>query len=397
MEPLFKQAKEILWASNRMQSFGPSKWIRSVNNTELRITFNNGSFIKLEGSENTEALRGLKPRGLIIWDEFKDIRKASIDAMDPNRARYDAPALYLGTPPEFHNHYVDKMEYLQSNPECFFTTATSFDNPYNSRKWLENKKAELLANGLEDIWLREYMAIFVKGGKSAIFPQIYKMKHPIFEKPKDLHQWTLVISFDPASTSVFAVSFALFNYYNRQVIIFDELYETEPSEMTARKIYAKVEEKISAYRGNVKDIRWIYDEAAAWFAGEIYDIPNNNWSLEKSQKHLVGIEGYIAITRTAFNAGLITITENCKETIKEYQGYIKDEKGKIPKERDHLINAISYKLQALGFHPDSINIPNPEDPFLSRRFMRIEDEIQPNNNLLDFDHDSDQNYSLEDL
>jgi hypothetical protein len=49
IEPLFTQAREILWASNRIQSFGPEHWIDKVNDTECRITFTNGSFIKLEG------------------------------------------------------------------------------------------------------------------------------------------------------------------------------------------------------------------------------------------------------------------------------------------------------------------------------------------------------------
>ena len=63
--PLYNQMKEIMWASNRIQSFGPPEWIHSINNTELRITLINGSFIKLEGANNSEKLRGIKPRGLI--------------------------------------------------------------------------------------------------------------------------------------------------------------------------------------------------------------------------------------------------------------------------------------------------------------------------------------------
>ena len=374
-EPLQKQAKEILWAPQRIQSFGPSDWIESVNNTEMRITFKNGSFIKVDGSDNVEALRGIKPKGLVIYDEFKDLKKAFLDAMEPNRARYDAPALYLGTPPDVHNHYVDIMDVLKKKARGFWTQASSFDNHYNSRSWLEDKRTELIAMGEEDTWLREYMAIFVKGSKKSIFPQFFKMPRPNFAeiKPKDLNKWQIMVAFDPASTSVFGVVFILFNEWTKQSIIFDELYVEDQALMTAREIHAAVEEKLKPYKGKVSEIRFGYDEAAAWFRNEINEF--TSWWLEPSSKSEFGVDGYINLLRQYFNKGLVTVCADCPKLIWELESYQKDENGKIPKANDHNINALEYGFSCLGLRLDEDKPPIESDPDMQPRFHRIEDDF----------------------
>ena len=43
--PYSKQAREIIWASSRIQTFGPKSYVASVHDQDMRITFRNGSFI----------------------------------------------------------------------------------------------------------------------------------------------------------------------------------------------------------------------------------------------------------------------------------------------------------------------------------------------------------------
>lgn len=385
-EPLQKQAKEILWAPGRIQNFGPKEWLHGEpNNTEMRIRFKNGSFIKIDGSDNVDALRGIKPKGLIIYDELKDHKKAFIDAMEPNRARYDAPALYLGTPPEFHNHYVDIMNSLADDKDSLLVTATSFDNIHNSRSFLEKVRAKLVEKGEEDTWLREYMAIFVKGGKRSIFPQVLKMRFPSFEeiKPKDLNKWTLIVSFDPASTSVFGVIFILFNPYTKQSIAFNELYIDEPAKMTARAVYDAVSEILEPFKGRVREISFAYDEAAAWFRNELSEI-DSRWWLIPSDKSKFGVDGYINLFRAIMNKNLLTICSECPKLIWEMESYIKDEKGKIPKKDDHLINASQYAFSALGLNLEELEEPviiPKEEP----RGYRIEDDLIVNDSYAEID------------
>ncbi len=387
--PIQKQIKEILWASGRIQGLGPEEYREAINNVEMRVTLNNGSFFKLDGSDNVDAYRGIKPRGLSVYDEYKDMRPDFIDAYDPNRAAFDSPAIYIGTPPEFHNHFVETMEKAKKyhGDSWFYLHAPSSMNPYISKRFLDNKKKELYESGEVEKWLREYEAIFVKGGRRTIFPQFLKLQFPKWEeaKPKDLNKWTLIITCDPGSSSVFGVLFALFNEYSKKIIVFDELYLTDPHEMTARAVHTKIMEKTDDIRKIVKEIRYVYDEAAKWFQSEIYGIPNNNMWLEPSRKSEVGVFGYIGIVRSVLNKSLLMVTENCTKFRWEMDKYMKDEKDKIPKKDDHLINCFQYKLQALGFNLEDESEPKPEDPFLAKRAIRMEDELPDNNNLIDFD------------
>lgn len=375
-EPLQKQAKEILWAPQRIQNFGPKDWmLGEPNNTEMRIRFKNGSFIKIDGSDNVDSLRGIKPKGLVVYDELKDHKPAFIEAMEPNRARYDAPALYLGTPPEIHNHYVDIMADLKKRSDAFWTRATSMDNHHNSRSFLARQKEKLVAQGQLDVWMREYEAIFVKGSKHSIFPQILRASFPDFEevRPKDLNKWYLWVAFDPASTSTFGVIFLLFNPHTKHVIAFDELYIQEPEKMTARAVYDAVNEVIEPFRGKVRDVNFAYDEAAAWFRNEIAAI-DSDWWMVQSDKSQFGVDGYINLVREMFNQSLLTICIKCGKLIWEMESYIKDEKGKIPKVNDHLINAIQYGLGAMGLNLEDLRKP-VIIPKEDRRGYRPEDEI----------------------
>lgn len=375
-EPLQKQAREILWASKRIQTFGPQDWIKSVNNTEMRITFKNGSFIKLDGSDNVDSLRGIKPKGLVCYDELKDHKKAFLDAMEPNRARYNAPALYTGTPPDIHNHYVDIMERLKEDPFAFWCQASSFDNHHNDKGFLERTRDNLIKFGLEDVWMREYLAIFVKGGKRSVFPWVLKQTYnPLAEiLPKDLNRWTIVLGFDPASTSTFGVIFLLHNPYTKQTIAFDELYITDHSLMTAKAVLDAVNEKLEPWRSKVKEINFVYDEAAAWFRNEISELNQNLW-LQPSAKAQFGVDGYINLVRNVMHFGLFTIAAECTNYISELEGYVKDEKGKVPKENDHLINASQYALGSLGLDFSEIGFPKeiPKDDML--RYFKPQDDL----------------------
>ena len=285
-EPLQKQGKEILWASKRIQTFGPQEWVEGTNDTELRLRFKNGSFIKVEGSDNSASMAGIKPKGLIVYDEFKDHRPQSITNFEPNRAAFDVPALFIGTPPEFHNHFVDYMEMAKSSPDWLFIHAPTRSNPHISSKWLERKRLEMIAMGMEEDWLREYEAIFVKGGKKTIYPQWLKLKYKKLEDvvPIDLHKWILVVALDPAATSIFGGSIFLHNPFSKKIIVVDEIYESEPSKMTAREINRTINEKIKPWKDKVKAIEYHYDEASAYFRNEMIEIDGYRQGLSRAQR-----------------------------------------------------------------------------------------------------------------
>lgn len=374
--PLQNQIKEILWAGKRIQNFVPENWKASENNTEMRITLKNGSFIKLDGSDNENARRGVKPGGLLIYDEVKDMKPSFINSMDDNRAAKDCPAIYIGTPPEFHNHFVDLMEFAKHDQDWDFFHAPSSQNPHISKSFLERKKRQYLAMGDEESWLREYEALFVKGGKKHIFPQFLKLSPTRLEDMNlCLKEFILICGFDPAATSIFGGLMVLFHPYKKTVIVIDEIYEDDPLQMTSRKIHATTEEKIEFFRHKVKDIRFVYDSAAAYFRSEVQEIPGCKWWLETINKNEFGIEGHINITRSVMNRGLLLFTPNCVKFSWEMENYIKDEKGRVPDKNDHLINTLWYILVALGFNLEEIEIKTV-DPDTQRRGYSMEEDLR---------------------
>jgi hypothetical protein len=376
--PYMKQAREIVWQTRRLQNMIPQDWIESVNETEMRIRLKNGSYIKCEGSDNVDSLRGVKPKGLIIYDEIKDMKKSFLDAFEPNRAAFNAPAIFLGTPPEFHNHYVDLMEMAQKSKDWFYFNAPTSSNPYISKDWLDRKKAEYETNEDIETWQREFEGIYVLGGKRHIIPQalskpIHKLSDVI---PKDLNKWNLVIGLDPASTSVFGVIMFLHNPYTKKSIPIDEIYEDRMEHMTSRKIYYAVEEKSAKWRAlGVNVSRHIVDSAAAWFTNEINEI-TDKWWIEKSDKKAFGIEGYIQLLKTLFNHDLLILTDAVPKFIWEIRQYVKDEKGNIPDKDDHLINAASYAMGSLGYNFDDDPYPKEKPIEDHHRASRIEDDFK---------------------
>lgn len=386
--PLAVQGREILWASERLQRFGPWDWIEGINSTEMRITFRNGSFIKVTGSDNAAALAGIKPKGLIVYDEVADHREQSIKNMEPNRAAFDSPALFVGSPPEFDCYYVELMELAKRSPHWKFFHAPTSANPHISREWLRRKKEEMVDSGDEEGWLRSYEGIYVKGGKKHIFPQFLKYKpKPLPDLlPKDINKWWLVTHFDPASTSVFGVLFSLYNPHNKRLILVDEVYEGVMENMTTRGIWSQVTPIVKKWeKMGVRKFEYGYDEAAAWFANETADYmaqlkyrpdekPPDAW-LQATQKHEFGVESGIGLVRDVFSHRQIEIADHLEKTIWELENYIKDDKGRIPKKNDHQINNLQYTLQLLGYDFAQEEPEKEKDPLDLPRAVSLEDDI----------------------
>ena len=374
-EPEQKQAKEILWASGRIQGFGDKAWLEGdPNNTEMRIRLKNGSFIKIDGSDNYESYRGVKPKGLIIYDELKDINPKFLDAFEPNRAAHDIPALWIGTPPEIENHFIHYMEEAKSNPAWRFFHAPTSSNPFIKPEWLAAKKSYYERIGDSETWIREYEAIFVKGGKTHIVPQFLKLQPKFIEIPTDLSHWHLYVVADPGTASVFAVGFYLVNPYTKKILVWREIYETEQAKMTTRQIWPRIylifRELLDL---GIRHYEFIYDEAALWFANELREVCSYWWSPTRKSKS--DKESGIALIRDVIDKDLIEYDKSCVKFKWEFDNYVKDKHGRIPKKDDHLIDTFRYMLDAAGFSLDEVAPPKPVDPLLEKRFYRIEDEF----------------------
>ncbi len=376
--PYMKQAREIVWAPRVMQDCGPSDWLASKpNDTEMRITFKNGSFIKCDGSDNVEAYRGVKPRGLIVLDEFKDFRPEFFDAFDPNRAAHNAPMIITGTPPDRVCQFSDLKKSYQNDKNKRYFHGPTHKNPHISKEWLEAKRLELVSRGEEDVWQREYMALEVYGGSQKIFPMLTPKIHVPYSElfarvDRDKKRMEWILFSDPAAASVFATLYACHNPYTSEVFILDEIYETDQQRMTVRV----QGQEILKRKNDIQDrYEWRqgYDEAETWFMNEMMD--NFNEHFEPSMKATNDKEAGLTLIKDMLLMGKLIISDKCKKLYWELDNYYKDKNGQIPKKNDHLIDCLRYILAALYY-----KIPSEQekiDPFdkASRkpRFM-VEDE-----------------------
>ena len=373
--PYMKQSREILWASRRVQTFGPQDWITKVNEQEMRIHFSNGSFLKLDGSDNVDSYRGVKPKGLTVFDEFKDFRPEFFEAYDPNRAAYDSPLMIIGTPPEFEGQFTEIATSWANDRTKRFFKFPSHENPHISRKWLADKKAELYARGEGDKWEREYMAEFVRGGSKRIFPmlknEMVKPHGELMRKiARDRRRLEWFLWADPAGASTFAVLLAAINPYTRDIYFLDEIYEQRQEEMTVDKIGSRC---ISMSR-QLFDGEWRfgYDEAEKWFANEMLE--RFSLSFEPTQKSKNDKTTGLSLLKDAMLQGKVFISERCHKFFWELDNYRKDDQGRIVKRDDHLIDCARYILGAAYYSlNESMPVVREQDPMF--RGARIEDDF----------------------
>jgi len=350
ISPFFKQSKEIIWANRRAQNFGPREWITSFNNSELRINFKNGSFIKLDGSDNHEAYRGVEPH-ILIMEEYKDHKPEFMEAMRPNLSVYNAPCFFIGTPPEEDDHFFwQEAEEHISNDKKFYYQAPTSENPYIDKQWLEEEKKRLYDRNEGDSYEREYEAKKVKGGASKIFPMLNSamvLNHDdlirIIYRDKRKLDWYLCA--DPAAATCFGVLFAAVNPYTREWFVLDEIYEKSQEDMTVKRIgkkMFKMRDDLFYYRN--KQWNQIYDEAETWFNNEIISEFGEN--LHPTHKAKSDKISGLSQIKDIMLGGKLYISDRAKNFYWELDHYRKDKNGKIPKKNDHLIDCFRYILDA---------------------------------------------------
>lgn len=193
LAPQQKQAREIYWASGEVPNFlkaeGEDNLLElRVREDDMRKEFINGSFLKVDGSDNFDAQRGWNP-DVIIADEIKDFDKRWFDVMLPNLVARDAWFIMLGTPPlepvlpdgskHFFVEFADEYRELMKEGKAFFTTGSAHDNPSVKPEVLAAEIAKLEAKGEHITVRREYYGEIVFGGADSIFPMFSEESHMV--------------------------------------------------------------------------------------------------------------------------------------------------------------------------------------------------------------------------
>lgn len=400
--PFYNQASEIIWKPNRLQNFlgkNRDKYIDSIHETDKRIIFKNGSFIKLVGSDNYESGRGFNPDGA-VYDEFKDHDYRFHQGFSDNLLAKKAPLVIVGTPPETFDHFfVRTEEDFKLDPRGAYFKRPTHSNPYIDKEELELEKTSALAKGEWAKYMREIEAEIVPGGANAIFPMLdvprydekgdfigesrhvkdhNKLIDEVMARHKD---WEFYVCYDPGSVVCFAAIFGAVNKFSKKVIILDEIYEKRKSETSTRQIYPLAMKKMKTLNPYA-DWREYYDYAAAWFANEVQS--EYKRSIIPCSKDIGKKEEKLSSMKDFLLEDLFVMSKNCKGLISEMSTYATDEHGKIPKLNDHAIDAVRYMFNAayLSTVPKDRHI-RPDD---KREWKEIDylDDDEIDNEPIDF-------------
>lgn len=94
--PTYRMAKDIAWKV--MKKLVPKAWIKSKNETDLKIELVNGSTIELKGTENAMALRGRSLAGVVLDEAAFMDRDVWFEVIRPALADKQGWALFISTP-----------------------------------------------------------------------------------------------------------------------------------------------------------------------------------------------------------------------------------------------------------------------------------------------------------
>jgi len=355
--PQRKQGKEIYWASGRLKEYGPTEYLDGEpKESELRLQFKNGAFICIDGAENYSALRGVKP-DLVIYDEFQDHSKEfDIEVMRPNLIAKKASLLVFGTPPKRDGYYYEfkrnLLEQIDGGDESrgYLQLPTSV-NPAINKPELDKIKRQLLAQGDEAVWKREYLGEDCIGGAEMIFPLWAQAVHvkphgvlmALLERQKNECRWAWIS--DPGSTSTFAGLFLAFNPYTCQLFVLDEIYEQDRRRTDARSIWDVAKPKMAEFFSG--DWRKVADEAAAWFRHEMSS--NFGVSISPSRKRRHNKQDNISIVKMLMaEEHSFLVSDRCKKFIWEIENYVTNDAGDMPGKDDHLMDCLDYGVPALN-------------------------------------------------
>jgi len=121
--PTYSQGKKVLWDginndSQPILNYIPKSLIESMNSTEMKIRFKNGSIFQIVGSENYNSLMGTNPMGC-VFSEYALQDPAAYQYIRPILMANGGWVIFISTP-RGKNHLFSLYEIASNNPEHWF-------------------------------------------------------------------------------------------------------------------------------------------------------------------------------------------------------------------------------------------------------------------------------------
>lgn len=365
--PELEHGGDIVWTDGRLQTFGPESYIRRIDDQKRTIYFKNGSVIKLMGSKNHTKANGLTP-SLVVYDEFCEFYKPFHDVMNPNRAAVNAPLVIIGTPP--HQDSRNKEQYVQYVKECkrdpnsIFLQQPTHKNPHISDIWLDKEKTRLYENGDAHIWLGQYEAKIVRGGKYVIFSMFDPDRHvkSDIRLPEGSYDWFWAAN--NSENGVYSGHLLVaIEKLTKNIYIMDEYYEKDLSKVSVQQIIPVMSRKLRKIGKSVSDLVLFCDNRSEWFKSEVQK--DHNLAFISASKVLKKKNEGTALIKDALTNGKVHISANCVNLIWELENYVLSRDMKLPVGSDMLIECLKYILHGVSYSLSEVK--KNTEPVLPRR------------------------------
>jgi phage terminase large subunit len=177
--PTYRQGKKILWEGIDKDGFRfldhfPKPLIESIDNTDMKIRFRNGSLFQVIGIENIDSVVGTNPIGC-VWSEYSLQNPKGWDFIRPIHAENDGWDIFNWTP-RGKNHAYDLEQMALEDPAHWFVhKLTVDDTKILSQEVLDQERREIIAkNGDDSIFLQEYYCSYTAAIMGAYYAKQYE-------------------------------------------------------------------------------------------------------------------------------------------------------------------------------------------------------------------------------
>mgnify|MGYP002813279388 CR=1 FL=1 len=215
--PTYSEAKDAVWRDPHMMfSFIPPAMIAKRNDSELVLTFTNGSVLQLMGADNPDTLRGSGPVGVVL-DEFATMKYEAWQVIEPILRANDGWAWFIGTPKGKNHLYEFYQRGLQGHKDwkSFFLTGDK------SGLFNEEQLSEMKKSMTQRMYSQEIMCDWLEN-EGTVFRSVREAMKSTVESPKTSHLY--VIGCDLAKVTDFTVLTVYDRIHNNQV--YQERFQT---------------------------------------------------------------------------------------------------------------------------------------------------------------------------